>query len=143
MAQDPVSLLKNTGTGGAGMQSLPMQFGILPTTVETNQNDHQFEFGNLGGQGLSIIVNVSAFAVAASLTVSVLGILSDGTTYPLGATAVLAATGVVVLRFGPSLLGAINASFNTLIPDRILVQTTHGNVNSITYSITGILHPNG
>lgn len=143
MAQDPVTPLKNTGTGGAGAQSTPLTFPIQPLVTETNQNDHQLEFGVLGADGLSVVVNISANTGAILLTVTVLGILPDGTTYPLGASAALAATGVVVLRFGPSLLGVANLTFNTLVPDRILVQTTHGNANSVSYAITGVLHHSG
>lgn len=123
-----------------GFQALPLQFPILPSAARTTTPD-TVEFRTEGAEGLIVAVAATAATDTPAVTVTVYGVLPDDTTYEIGATAAITGTGVTVLMIHPALTAVSNAKISALIPDRIRVTAAHGDADSLTYSIYGVLTP--
>lgn len=131
--------VKITPPAGVGAESMPYGFVIAPSVTETNQNDHQYDFNTLGANTLAVVVSITANTGAISLTVTIEGVTADGVVVPLLVSAVLVAVAVTKLQVGPSLAVTANVAANSPIFDKIRILTTHGNANSVTYSLSGVL----
>ena len=87
--------------------------------------------------GIEIVLDLTAFTTAASLTLSIEEWNQGAGAYRtvLAATA-LAAVGVKRLLITPISPTAANASLSGLVGNQFRVVVTHGNANSHTYSVT-------
>jgi hypothetical protein len=64
---------------------------------------------------------------------------ASGKYYNLLTGAAIATTGTVVLKIAPFLVVAANVAVSDLLPEVIRITLTHGNANSITYSVSAHL----
>jgi hypothetical protein len=119
--------------------SLP-QLNVLPPLARTASPD-TMEYRNMGRVvGIVLVINVTAVVSTPSLTVSLLGVdLDTGATWEIIESAVIAAAGVSVLKVRPGITIFDNAAVADILPSVIRVVATHGNANSITYSVTADL----
>jgi hypothetical protein len=89
--------------------------------------------------GLVVVVDVSAIVTAPSVVVTIDGVdTASGKFWNLlTSTALTAVTGATprVLRVGRGLTAAANLVANDLVPEKVRITMTHGNGDSITYSV--------
>lgn len=108
------------------------------------------EFEILGGQNhkfLTLILDLTAFAVAASLTLKVEGVDrvsgktygSSGVTANLLLGATVTATSTVRYTIGIGVTGVAGLVVNDYVPPFFRVTLTQGNANSHTYTLSGVL----
>lgn len=90
-------------------------------------------------RGIMVFVNVSAVVATPALTVKVQG--QDplsGTWYDILASAAIATTGFTVLRVFQGATAASNLTVNDVLPSLWRVIATHGDSDSITYSVSAL-----
>jgi len=119
-------------------------FEVLPSAARTTAPDTQeFEITGRGYEydGLHLIIDVTAFVTAASLTVKISGVdRVSGKTYDLiVAPDAIVATGTVVYKIAPAVTPVTKLAVSDNLPPVFRVTVTHGNANSHTYSIGGML----
>lgn len=125
------------------IQSDATSFEVLPSAARTTAPDtHEYEI--LGRQyqytGLHLIIDVTAVTATPALTITVDGVdRISGKTYNLITSAVLAATGTVALKIAPGITPAANVAVAMNLPPVFRVSVAHGDADSATYSISGIL----
>jgi hypothetical protein len=89
--------------------------------------------------GLVVVIDVTAIGPAPSVVCTLDGVDTvSGKFYNiLTATALVAVTGATprVLRVGRGLLAAANLVANDMVPEKVRITMTHGNADSITYSV--------
>jgi hypothetical protein len=90
--------------------------------------------------GLVVVLDLTAFTTAASLTLNVLGVdRVSGKTWTIASTAAITANGTYALCVHPN--NPTQAMTNGVqkaqgqIPDVLQIQVVHGNGNSHTYSV--------
>lgn len=112
---------------------------VCATAARTTAQD----FGDLrpsGARALQVAINVTAFT-AGSVTVTIQGVLPDGTTYTILASTALAATGVVRLIVSPDMLAVANKVANDIVPDTVRIHCAVADATPITYGIFACLTP--
>ena len=114
-------------------------FTVLSSAARTaTPNDNEYQTS--GHRFLTLVTDVTAIVTAPSITVSVLGVdRTSGKTYSILVGVAITAVGTQVLKIGPGLTAAANAVANDILPSTFRIVSTHGNSNSITYSIGAIL----
>ena len=87
-------------------------------------------------EGIQVIINVTAIAVTPSVVPTIDGFdpLSE-TWYNLLTGSAITGTGQTVLRVHPELTAAANLTAKDFLPNRYRVVMTHGDADSITYSV--------
>lgn len=137
MATTPVAV-----PTAVGVLALPLSFEILPSAARTTTPDTK-EFTVEGATGLMVIVNPTAHTATPAVTVTIKGVLADGTEYTLLTSAAVtdADTAPRVLQIHPALTESTNVKVSSLLPARIRVTCTHGDADSLTYSVEGVLTP--
>lgn len=120
-----------------------MSFEVLPSAARTTDPDTQ-EFELLGRgyeySGLVLIIDATAVTSIPALTVTVAGVdRVSGKLFTILASAVIATAVTTVLKIGPGLAVAANLAANDRLPPIFRVTCAHGNANSITYSVGGML----
>lgn len=101
-------------------------------TIATNSAD----FTNYNGRGLHVVVDLTTFGGAGSITVTIQGKDAiSGKYYTLLASAALAAVATTVLRVFPGSTVTANLAANDLLPRVWRVAVTVGDATSHTYSI--------
>lgn len=117
-------------------RSLPM----LGSAARTATPD-TFEFEGLGRKaGLVVVFDVTAVTSTPSVTVKIEGVDRANTkTWTLLSSAAIATTGTTVLQVHPAIANVTNVAASSVLPPVIRVTATHGNANSITYTLTGFL----
>lgn len=118
-------------------------FEVLPSAARTTAPDTQ-EFvvdrRGFNPNGLVLVIDVTAVTATPSITVTVSGVdRVSGKVYTILASAAITATGTVVLKIGPGLTAAASLVANDLVPPVFRVSVAHGDADSITYSIGGML----
>lgn len=120
---------------------------ILASGARTAPPNDQLVSGLNAGDstGLVAVLDLTAFATAASLTLNVYGVdAPSGKRWLIASTGVLAAVGTYVLRIHPNnptaAMSALSGGFAVQtqqgqIPDRVVFSVAHGNGNSQTYSL--------
>lgn len=84
-------------------------------------------------------INVTAVTATPSVTFTIAGISPVGdVAYTILASAAITATGLTVLRVSPHLTAAANTIAKDLLPSAVKVTATHGDADSITYSVSYI-----
>lgn len=120
-----------------------MSFEVLPSAARTTDPDTQ-EFELLGRgyeyNGLDLIIDATAVTSTPALTVTVAGVdRVSGKLFTILASTAIATAVTTVLKIGPGLTPAANLAANDRLPPIFRVTCVHGNANSITYSIGGML----
>lgn len=87
-------------------------------------------------QGVQVVIDVTAVAATPSVVPTIDGFdpLSE-TWYNLLTGAAITATGTTVLRIHPELTAAANLTAQDFLPERYRIVMTHGDADSITYSV--------
>jgi hypothetical protein len=89
-----------------------------------------------GVQYAQVVIDCTAAAATPSVVFTVSGVdRVSGKVYTLLASAAVTATGTTVLRIGPGLTAAANLVANDVLPPVIRFTATHGDADSITYSV--------
>jgi len=112
---------------------------LLPSVARiatTNSPD----IGNLGASGVHIIIDVTAVTATPSVvpTVQAKDPVS-GEYYTLLVGAAITATGTTVLKVFPSATAVANLAANDIVPELFRILMTHGDADSITYSVSANL----
>lgn len=91
---------------------------------------------------LYLIIDATAVVATPSVTVKVSGVdRVSGKVYDILTSAAITATGTTVLHIGPGITAAANTQEDQYLPPIFRVTSTHGDADSITYSVAGILCP--
>lgn len=117
-------------------------FTVLPSAARTATPDSQeFEYSGAGWpQGLVVVVDATAVALTPLLTVEIAAIdRASGKKVVLLTSAVISTVSTVVLRVHPQLTAAANLIAKDNVPSVFRITATHGDADSITYSIGGML----
>lgn len=117
-------------------------FSALPSAARTTAPDTQeFELPSRA-RALHLVIDATAITATPSITVTVSGVdRVSGKTYTLLAGAAITAVSTQILKIGPALTASANAVANDYLPPIIRVSVAHGDADSITYSIGGLLCP--
>lgn len=92
-------------------------------------------------RGCVVLIDVTAITSTPSVTPKIEGVMSSGAVYPLLTGAAITATGQVALNVCPGITAASNVAAADVLPQNIKVTLTHGNANSMTYSVDLVLIP--
>jgi hypothetical protein len=118
-------------------------FEVLPSAARTTTPDTQeFEIQGRGYQytGLHLIIDVTAVAATPLLTVTVDGVdRISGKTYNLITSAVIGTAVVTALKIAPGITPAANVAVAMNLPPVFRVTVSHGDADSATYSVAGML----
>lgn len=113
---------------------------VLASAARTATPDTQELELPLGARGLHLVIDATAISLTPSLTVTISGVdRVSGAVYTILASAAITAVSTTVLKVGPGLTAAANAVANDVLPQIIRVTATHGDADSITYSIAANL----
>jgi hypothetical protein len=125
-----------TGYVGPGADMFP----VLPSAART-ADPNSMEFEDLAkAVGVIIVVDVTAIVTAPSITVKLQGVdLISGKTWDIITSAAITAVGTTVLRVRPGITTIANVAVADVLPPVMRVTVTHGNANSITYSVAGYI----
>jgi len=86
-------------------------------------------------QGL-FFINVTAVTATPSVVFNISGVSPNGSTaYTILESAAITATGLTVLRVSPQLTAAANTIAKDMLPSAMKITATHGDTDSITYSV--------
>lgn len=125
------------------LQSDAVGFEVLPSAARTTAPDTQeFEIVGRGYQytGLHLIIDVTAEAATPALTITVDGVdRISGKTYNLITSAAISTVSTVALKIAPGITPAANVAVAMNLPPIFRVSVAHGNADSATYSISGML----
>lgn len=128
--------MANVITGGVGPA-----FAIYASTARTATPDTaEFELP-AGSKAGVFVIDVTAATSTPSTVFTVLGVdRVSGKTYTILASAAIVGTGTTVLRVGPGLTAAANLVANDILPPVIRISAVHGNANSQTYTMAGMVN---
>lgn len=100
----------------------------------TTQNSATFT--NDSDRGVVVTIDITAVTSTPSTTFTIQGFDSvSGKFYTILASAAQTGTGTVVLRVYPGLTASANVTASDVLPRYWRVVATHGNANSMTYSV--------
>lgn len=118
-------------------------FTVLPSAARTaSPNTQQFSIDRRGfsPQGLIITIDATAVTATPQLTVTINRVDPvSGKVVALLVSTVIATAVTTVLRIGPGLTPAANLVVNDLVPPVFRIDCVHGDSDSITYSVGGML----
>lgn len=126
--------------------AMPASRALFGSTVRASGDTEVYEFGVQGADGLTLVVDLTAYTAAASLIAKIEGVLyPDGPTgaaviVPILTSAAFAAIGQKVLQVNPNMAAVTNLTAQMQLMDRIRVTFTPGDAKSLTYSATVILN---
>lgn len=90
--------------------------------------------------GLVLFINPSIIGVAPSVTFAIDGVDPySGGTYNILTSAAVTTAANVILRVHPDLTAEANEIAKDALPPVFRITATHGNSDTITYSVTGML----
>lgn len=91
---------------------------------------------NLNGTGMILVIDCTAISASPSVTFTIEGKdPASGKYYTILTSAAITGTGTTVLRVHPDLTAAANTVAKDMIPAVWRVTATHGDADSITYSV--------
>lgn len=118
-------------------------FEVLPSAARTTAPDTQeFALDRRGFSGSGLVLTIDATAVTATpaLTVTVSGVdRVSGKIYTILQSAVIATAVTTVLKINVGATVAANLATNEALPPVFRITCAHGDSDSITYSIGGML----
>ena len=90
-----------------------------------------------GNRGCHVVINVTAVTATPSVVPTIDGVDSvTGTAYNLLTGLAITATGITVLKIAPGIGTIANAAASDVLPNNIRLTMTHGDADSITYSVS-------
>lgn len=114
-------------------------FSLLASSARTatvNSSDQN----NYNWRGAHIIINVTSITATPSVVPTIEGRDPiSGTYYTLLTGVAITATGLTVLKIYPGITALANGSTNDILPRYWRVTMTHGDADSITYSVAAML----
>ncbi len=106
---------------------------VFPSEARTATSSKTMACGSQGGL---FFINVTAASATPSVVFTVKGHDPiSNTTYDILASVAITGTGLTVLRVHPDLTAAANTIAKDILPAAITVTATHGDADSITYSV--------
>ena len=107
-----------------------------PTAVETSLVEYNSPSSLHGIRVIHVIIDVTAIALTPSV-VPTIDYYDDtsATWYTVLTGAAITATGTTVLRIGESMPASANLIATDAVSDNVRVTMTHGDTDSITYSV--------
>lgn len=99
----------------------------------TSQSDEQT---NRNARGCHVIVDVTAVTATPSVVFTIQGKCPvSNKWYDILVSAAITATGTTVLKVYPGIVAAANAAASDILPATWRVKHTHGDADSITFSV--------
>ncbi len=84
----------------------------------------------------AIVIDATAITATPSVVMTVHGLdPTSGSYYLIATSAAITAISNTYLRIGPGLTSTANLSFGDIVPDTLRITMTHGDADSITYSV--------
>jgi hypothetical protein len=118
-------------------------FEVLPSAARTASPDTQeFRVDRRGVAATALILTIDVTAVTATpaLTVTINRVDPvSGKVTALLASAVIATVSTTVLKVGPDLAAATNLVAQDYMPPCFRIDCSHGDADSITYSVGGMI----
>lgn len=106
---------------------------VFSSTARTATSTATFHSGSIGGL---FIIDVTAVTATPSVTFTINGVEPiSGNTWNILTSAAITATGTTVLRIHPSFTAAANTIAKDALPGGCNIVATHGDADSITYSV--------
>lgn len=99
------------------------------------------DFTNTHYRGLIVFVNISAINLTPSVTFTIEGKDHVGNYFTILASAAKTGTGAFQMFVHPDITAAANVSAAAMVPRTFRVNVTHGDTDSMTYSIQAQLVP--
>lgn len=85
---------------------------------------------------LHVIIDVTAINLTPSITVDLIAVDAvSGSEYTLLTSAAITTVSTNVIKIGKDTVDSANVSAQTFIPKDVIVRVTHGDADSITYSV--------
>lgn len=95
-----------------------------------------FDGTNLNGRGLHLVIDCTAVTATPSVVFTIQGAdVLSGKFYTILVSAAITGTGTTVLRVYPGLTASANVTASDILPRTWRVIATHGDADSITYSV--------
>ncbi len=95
--------------------------------------------GTRRARGLIVIIDVTAVTATPSVVPTINGLDPvSGDNYNILTGAAITATGTVALRIDPAITSVTNLAAGDVTPENVLITMTHGDADSITYTVTAI-----
>ncbi len=95
--------------------------------------------GTRRAKGLILIIDITAVTSTPSVVPTINGIDPiSGNNYNILTGAAITATGTVALRIDPAITSVTNLAAGDVMPENVLITMTHGDTDSITYTVTAI-----
>lgn len=115
-------------------------FSVMDSAARTATPD-TVQFTGMGRSvGLVLVVDATAITATPSVVVKIQGVDSvSGKTWDILTSAAIVATGTTVLRVRPGITASTNIAVADALPPVIRILATHGDADSITYSISAHL----
>jgi hypothetical protein len=90
------------------------------------------------GKTLTVIINITTGAATPNVTPAIVGVTDAAITYTIltGAAITSTSAAVVVLRAGDGVADVANLGTSIPLPKTFRITMTHGDADSLTYSIT-------
>lgn len=85
-----------------------------------------------------LVLDVTSVTATPSVTLEVNGVVGDGTEFDILDASAATSTGVTLLQIGPGAATTANQSQQHILPDKLIVDVTHADADSITYSVHAI-----
>ncbi|HEV8175550.1 MAG TPA: hypothetical protein VGP91_18075 [Actinoplanes sp.] len=92
-------------------------------------------------RGCLVLIDVTAIAATPSVVPKIEGVTASGAVYAILTGAAITATGQTALKVYPGITAAANVAVSDVLPQKIKVTLTHGDADSITYSVDLVLIP--
>lgn len=123
--------MANNINGGAGRS-----FQVWASAARTATPDTEEWEIPAGARYMHVVIDATASAATPSVVFTVSGVdRVSGKVYTLLASAAITGAGTTVLRIGPGLTAAANLVANDALPPVIRFTATHGDADSLTYSV--------
>lgn len=90
-------------------------------------------------KGCILIIDATAITATPSVVVTIEGVAASGNKYTILTSAAITATGRTALRVYPGITASANVAVSDVLPQTIVITLTHGDADSITYSVDLVL----
>jgi hypothetical protein len=112
-----------------------MSYVTLYTSAARTASPAAAEFEKGRAERLMVVINVTAVTATPAVTPRIdAWDPASGTWFTLLTGAAIATVSKVILRVGPGNTNTANVAVNEALPDRLRLELTHGDADSITYT---------
>jgi len=114
---------------------LAQHVGVFRSAARTATHSSP-DISNYSGTGMVAVIDATAITATPSVVFTIEGKdPTSGKYYTILASAAIVATGTTVLRVHPDLTAATNTVAKDMVPAVWRITATHGDADSITYSV--------